>query len=77
MEAMNRHMTFEKTMQTNLPRNLCIGWTNRIISHTMLNTAAIAIIALAGPDLSSVVKLVTIAPGPARRGHAKGTQPIS
>jgi len=75
--AINRHITFENTVQTNLPRNLCMGWMNRIISQSIPKTTAIAIIAFAGPELSSVVRLVTIAPGPASSGQANGTQPIS
>ena len=77
IEAMKRHITFENTVQTILPRNLWIGSMNRIISQSMPKTTAIAATAFKGPELSSVVKLVTIAPGPASRGQAKGTQPIS
>ncbi len=77
IEAMKRHITFENTVQTIFPSNLCIGWTKRIITQSIPKTAAMATIALVGPDLSSVVRLVTIAPGPARIGHANGTQPIS
>ena len=77
MEAMNRHITFENTRQNGLPSNLCNGSINRIISQMIKNTTAIATSAAIGPDVSSVVRLVTIAPGPASSGQARGTQPIS
>lgn len=77
MAAMNIHITFEKTRQNSLPSSFWSVSMNRIIIKRMKNTTAIARSAASGPDVSRVVRLVTIAPGPASSGQAKGTQPIS
>lgn len=49
MDAMNRHITFENTVQNSLPSSLWSGSTNRIISHNIAKTVKMAATAGMGP----------------------------
>jgi len=75
--AMKMANTLETIIEPRLPNILFIGLISNKVKYVMATTMIIDIIVISNPAVSNDIMTVVIAPGPTRRGNAKGTTPVS